>query len=330
MEQSPNIDVKIGVVIIGRNEGERLLRCIASAQHLSAHIVYVDSGSTDASVASARRMGSLVVELDLSVPFTAARARNAGWRELVRVHSEVEYVHFVDGDCEILPSWVEQAQRYFVGHSECAVVCGRRVERFPERSIYNTLCDIEWNTPIGEALACGGDAIIRREALAAMDGYRDDFIAGEEPELCVRLRHAGWKIQRIDVDMTLHDADMTKFIQWWKRTKRCGFAYALGASVHGGPQERHWVKETLRATFWGGLLPLSIVILSFFHVGFALLFTVYPVQWLRVLRSAYFEQDVKKQWAMFSILGKFPEFMGVLEFYRKKISNQKMTLIEYK
>jgi len=102
------------------------------------------------------------------------------------------------------------------------VVCGCCRERFPDRSIFNMLCDIEWDTPVGEANACGGDAMMRADAFGQANGYRDDLIAGEEPEICVRLRAVGWKIWRLGEEMTLHDAVMTRFSQWWNRTKLSG------------------------------------------------------------------------------------------------------------
>src|SRR5947209_19431049 len=101
---------KVGVVAVGRNEGERLRRCLASLQGQSAALVYVDSGSTDGSVAVARSFGASVVELDTSVPFTAARARNAGFDRLMAEHPDLAYVQFVDGDCEVDPDWVGRAR----------------------------------------------------------------------------------------------------------------------------------------------------------------------------------------------------------------------------
>ncbi len=320
----------LGVVIIGRNEGERLIKCIQSAREISDLVVYVDSGSADTSVERARELGCLCIELDMAVPFTAARARNVGWRKLAEKHADVQFVHFVDGDCEIISDWVEQALQFFAQHDNHAVVCGRRVERYSDRSIYNRLCDIEWNTPVGEAKACGGDAIIRVSALQAVNGYRDDFIAGEEPEMCLRMRKQSWKIERIDADMTIHDAAMTTFSQWWKRSKRAGFAFALGAYVHGADTERHWVKETLKALVWGGVLPFTILMLSAINAWFLLLIVIYPVQWYRLTRLTYIDADVRAQWSFFIVLGKFAEFTGVCEFYWKKITKRRMHLIEYK
>lgn len=229
------IDESLGVVVIGRNEGERLRLCLDSVRHLASLIVYVDSGSTDHSRSMAARMGASVIELDLSSPFTAARARNQGAFHLLEQRPAIEYVLFVDGDCEVVPGWPEAGTRFLRDHPGCAVVCGRRRERFPRQTIYNRLCDQEWDTPIGETRQCGGDAMMRAHAFTSVNGYRDAMIAGEEPELCVRLRQKGWSIHRLDHEMTLHDAAITRFGQWWKRSMRAGHAYAEGAWLHGSP-----------------------------------------------------------------------------------------------
>ena len=66
---------EIGVIAIGRNEGERLRRCLDSVVGKGFSVVYVDSNSTDGSVDFARSVGAEVVELDMSLPFSAARAQ---------------------------------------------------------------------------------------------------------------------------------------------------------------------------------------------------------------------------------------------------------------
>jgi len=276
---------RIGLVAIGRNEGERLRACLASVVHRVAHVVYVDSGSTDGSVALAQAMGVHVVNLDMTVPFTAARARNEGWRALLQLAPGLEFVQFVDGDCEVADGWLDKALLFLLQNPGYAVACGRRRERFPERSVYNRLCDLEWNTPVGDAKACGGDALVRVSALQQVGGYRDDLIAGEEPELCVRLRQAGWRIHRLDAEMTLHDAAMTRFGQWWKRSKRAGYAFAQGAWLHGAAPERHWVKETVSALVWGAVLPVLMLLLAcFVHPAWLLLGCTYPLQIWRLRR----------------------------------------------
>lgn len=321
----------VGIVAIGRNEGDRLRKCLTSVVGHARKVVYVDSGSTDGSVAMARSLGVEVVELDMSVPFTAARARNEGFTRLRATAPELAYVQFVDGDCEVVPGWLEKAAQFLDEHPDVAVVCGRRRERFPDRSVYNMLCDIEWNTPVGEARACGGDALMRTDAFERVGKYRDGLIAGEEPEFCVRLRAAGWKIWRLGEEMTLHDAAITRFAQWWKRTLRCGYAYAEGAHLHGAPPERHRVKESRRVWIWGVGIPVLTVCLAIWlgTWGLAMLL-IYPAQVVRLaLRGT---RSMKENWwrALFLVLGKFPEAIGQLSFLYNRLAGKTAHLIEYK
>ena len=130
-----------------------------------ASSVYVDSGSSDGSVQRARDLGADVIELDMRVPFTAARARNAGFRRLREISPDLEYVQFVDGDCELIDGWLEDAISFLNAHADVGAVCGRRRERYPERSIYNWLCDREWDGPVGDVRYCGGDVMMRADAL---------------------------------------------------------------------------------------------------------------------------------------------------------------------
>lgn len=326
---------QVGLVAIGRNEGDRLRQCLtaALAYHLSP-VVYVDSGSTDDSVQMARSLGVTVVELDLSIPFTAARARNAGFSRLLELQPDLELVQFVDGDCELVAGWIEQAQQELAACPDVAVVCGRRRERYPDRTLYNRLCDLEWDTPVGETKACGGDALMRVKAFQQVQGFNPSLIAGEEPELCVRLRHQGWKILRLDAEMTLHDAQMLYFKQWWTRFMRAGHAYAEGAYLHGSSPERHWVKESRSIWLWGLILPIGALGLSGISQGWSLLLlAAYPLTTYRVYRYSK-QQGLTSQdallYAVSCVLGKFPNVMGQLKFHWNRWLGQQNQLIEYK
>ena len=323
----------IGVVAIGRNEGERLRYCLESVVNRVAQVVYVDSGSTDQSVELARSLGVDVVELDLSIPFTAARARNAGFMRLLELNSNLNYVQFVDGDCEVVAGWLEQARQTLETNPQVVVVCGRRRERYPEATLYNRLCDIEWETPVGEAKACGGDAMMRVTALQAVGGYNPTLIAGEEPELCVRLRQNGGRILRIDAEMTLHDAQMTRLSQWWKRSVRAGYAYAEGAFLHGAPPERHWVKETRSIQLWGMLIPTITVLLALPTQGLSLLLlTGYPLMTYKIYqysRRAGRGHSEALLFAVSCMLAKLPQAQGQLRFYWGKVFKRPAKLIEY-
>ncbi len=319
----------IGAIAIGRNEGDRLVRCLDSLRGQAGRIVYVDSGSTDGSVEMARARGVEVVELDMTKPFTAARARNAGFDQL-RQGERPDFVQLVDGDCEVQPDWIGKAFAFFQDHPQVAVVCGRRRERLPEASVYNAQCDREWNTPIGEARACGGDALMRMAALDQVGGYNPALIAGEEPEMCVRLRQSGWKIWRLDAEMTLHDAAMTRFGQFWKRARRAGHAYAEGAYMHGAAPERHYVPQLKRAVIWGIAIPLAIVVFALIAGPAGLvLFAIYPVQIARLARKGGNRASAWQEAALLTA-AKFAEGLGVLEFHLRRLTGKRAGLIEYK
>jgi glycosyltransferase involved in cell wall biosynthesis len=324
----------VGVVVIGRNEGDRLRRCLKSVDPAARPTVYVDSGSSDQSVQSARSLGAVVVELDLSTPFTAARARNAGFQCLLAHHPDVEYVQFVDGDCEVVDGWLTSAAAALDADSNVSVVCGRRREQFPTASNYNRLCDLEWDTPIGDALACGGDAMMRISALKAAGGYRDDLIAGEEPELCVRLRANGGRIVRLDAEMTRHDAAMTRFSQWRKRNVRAGHAFAEVSRLHARSPFGIWRRETRSNWFWGLIVPALAIVPAAFTWGLSLaLLALYPVLFIRIQRNRRCRGDdarTARLFALYCVLSKFPQMIGQVRYWRNRIFGRRHRLIEYK
>jgi glycosyltransferase involved in cell wall biosynthesis len=307
--------MKIGVVAIGRNEGQRLRVCLTSALRDAQQVVYVDSGSSDDSVALAKSLGATVVQLDLSIPFTAARSRNAGFSKLLELAPDLDAVQFVDGDCEIVEGWIANAKEQLRAKPQAAVVCGRRRERYPDKTIYNRLCDLEWNTPIGIAKSCGGDALIRVEAFKQVNGYDNDVIAGEEPEMCVRLRAKGWEIHRIDAEMTLHDAAMTRFSQWWKRNFRAGHAYAEGNARHGAPPENFRSKEVRSNFIWGLLLWWALPVLAL---------KIYLSEKRRM------NSGDARMYAIFVSLSKIPQALGQLKFWYNHRRGKRTELIEYK
>lgn len=322
----------IGVVVIGRNEGERLRRCLESVRGLADHVVYVDSGSIDGSVALGRALSVSVVELDLRVAFTASRARNEGFRRLIELQHNLDYVFFVDGDCEVVDGWLEKATRFLNEHSDFAIVWGFRRERYPEKSVYNMLCDLEWcDYPTGDVKFCGGDALTRVEAFQQVEGYRPDLICGEEPEMCVRLRQAGWRIWHLTENMTLHDAAMYRFGQWWQRMRRAGYGFAQGAALHGAPPERFGVLESWRAWLWGLLIPLAAVVFGF-AVGWwsLLVLLVYPLQFMRLVIGGKrtLRENCWRAGAL--LLSKFPELLGQLKYLTDRLRRVQSRLIEYK
>jgi glycosyltransferase involved in cell wall biosynthesis len=324
---------EVAAVVIGRNEGERLLRCLVSLSESLNHIVYVDSGSTDGSVAAAEALGIMVVELDMAKPFTAARARNAGAYEAFQLFPNMQYIQFIDGDCEINAAWLNSAYDFLSSEPEYAIVCGRRRERYPEATVFNLLCDIEWDTPIGDALSCGGDALIRVESYQAVAGYNESLIAGEEPEMCYRLRQQGWKIRRSDEEMTLHDAAMSTLSQWWNRAKRAGYAYANNYQLHGGGEEQFKRREVRSILLWGLVFPAVIFALGLYHGVFFGLFSIYAIQVGRIMfgiRHREVSFRTVFYYSLSTVAAKWPQLFGLAEFWVNHVNRRQGRLIEYK
>ncbi len=323
----------LGVVIIGRNEGDRLKACLDSVLGQAVKIVYVDSGSSDGSVEYAESVAVCVVALDMSIPFSAGRARNEGFRKLLNDDPGIQYVQFIDGDCTLANDWIAVGLKYMDGAPGCSVVSGRRKEIHPEESVYNLLCDIEWDTPVGEAASCGGDFIVRVVAFQSVGGFNPVVIAGEEPELCYRLRHHGGCIQRIAHLMTFHDASISSFGQWWRRTLRSGHAYAHCYALHRGEKEAFCLAASLRIWLWALIIPLFIVFLIIFiDNNFGLLLFLYPVSFFRIFLNVNIQLDNWKSsalYAFFTVIGKCPQLIGQFIFLKRVIRQNKFQIIEY-
>ena len=325
---------RLGVVIIGRNEGERLHRCLRSLVAQANSLVYVDSGSTDDSVSLARSLGVEVVELDTSHPFTAARARNAGLERLLDSRPNLEYVQFMDGDCEMVEGWLEQGLRVLSSQPEVVAVFGRIRERYRDRSVYNRLCDLEWDRPLGQVDECGGIALMRVEALRAVGGFNPVMIAGEEPELCFRMRQSGGRILRIEPDMAFHDAAMVSFRQWWRRSVRAGHAYAESMALHGLAAEHYCVRRTCSVLFWAAVLPFVALGAAYATSGLSLLaLAAYVVLGLRIHRHHRRRGRSPKDCRLIAfsrLFGKFPQAWGVARYWSNRLWNRPTPLIEHK
>jgi glycosyltransferase involved in cell wall biosynthesis len=333
----------VGVVVIGRNEGQRLVRCLESVSGKAAALVYVDSASGDQSVANAQRIGAQVVELDSSTPFTAARARNAGVERLKQIAPHVKYVQFVDGDCEARPSWLGRARKEFDADPKLAAVCGRRRERYPRRSIYNRLMDLEWDTQIGPAKSVGGDAMFRLEAFDSAGGFDPGVVAGEEPQLCLRLRHSHWKVLRADAEMTLHDAAITRLGQWWRRQVRGGYGALDVYRRFNVDGERLFAKPTRSAALWATLWPAAVIVAGLIGLAFGgrpagfaaagVVFAALPLQIARLSARTFF-QGARPRTALaygtLTMLAKWAWFFGQLQYRRQQLRGPRMQPMEYK
>ena len=325
----------VAVVVIGRNEGERLKLSLGSALRSGCAMVYVDSASSDDSAAVAVHMGCSVVQMDAARPMSAARARNEGFAAAMKQMPQAEFVQFLDGDCEMAESWLANGVAALRERPEAAMVCGEVHEAAPNASVYNKLCELEWQQAPGEICACAGRFLIRSEVFRAVGGFREDVIAAEDDELCIRVRAAGWKIVQLDTSMATHDAAMTRFSQWWRRAQRTGHAYAQVSAMHGGSPEFYFVHERQRVWLWGLVLPLAAITLAPWTHGWSLMALVaaYAVQAARIYnygRKRGWQPRDAAVYAAFTVLFKYPAVLGMSAFYTRRWRGRGYRIMEYK
>lgn len=315
----------LGAVAIGRNEGDRLKACLRSLVPLCERVVYVDSGSGDDSVAFARSLGVAVVELDTSVPFTAARARNAG-AEALLAGGDLDLVQFVDGDCRVEPGWLEAGIAALQADPGLGLVTGWRSEIHPTASVYNQMCQVDWHRPAGPITTCGGDMMVRAAAFRQVGGFDPIVIAAEDDEFCLRLGKAGWRLMRLPVQMTWHDADMTRFGQWWQRTIRNGHGFAQVGAMH----PPHFKRERLRVWAYGLALPLLFLLGLFTSPWLSLaVLGLYALSLWKTWRGLRGQPMAGRQAALLT-LAKIPNLLGMLTYFRRRRRGDAMHIIEYK
>ncbi|MGB8095571.1 MAG: glycosyltransferase [Terracidiphilus sp.] len=326
-------------IVIGRNEGQRLVRCVESIHRekgvLIEEIVYVDSGSVDGSPVRAASMGCKVMELDSSQPFSAARARNEGFDYLLKLNPIVQFVQFLDGDCILSEGWLRLGLLAFAERRNVGIVCGHVRELYPSATIYNQLCDLEWQQTPGEILSSGGLFLIRKEVFQVVGGFRSDVIAAEDDELCLRVRRLGVKILLLDAEMARHDVAMTRFSQWWRRAKRTGHAFAQVSALHGQGKDRYFVADCHRIWIWAFFFPICALVLSPLTYGLSLILLsfAYGLQFVRTYTRCRLRGWSLRQaliYSFFTMLFKFPALAGLLEYYWRQWRGHKMTIIEYK
>lgn len=331
---TPISDHRMAIVAIGRNEGERLKSCLRAAMSGAATVVYVDSGSKDGSAALAREMGSQVLELDPARPFSAARARNEGFAAAMAIDPDAALVQFVDGDCALVEGWLERGCAAMLERPDVGIVCGHVRETHPRASVYNRLFDLEWRQRPGEIDACGGIFMVRPAVFEAAGGFRADVIAAEDNEFCVRVRRMGQKIVLLDAPMVWHDAAMHRFIEWWRRAKRTGHAYAQVADLHGDSEERYFVRDCRRVWIWGLAIPAIALGLALVTRGWSLLLlAAYPLQFvwigLKGVQRGWAAGDAMI-YAFFTVITKFPALEGMLAYYWRRMRGRTPTIMEHK
>jgi GT2 family glycosyltransferase len=319
------------IVVIGRNEGERLRHSLSAALRAGYPVIYVDSGSMDGSAQLARSLGAVVWELDQTRPFSAARARNEGATQILRLHPEAVFLQFVDGDSTLIDGWLPVGTAFLMANPQVAMVYGSLQEMHPEASRYNRFCDHEWNPATsGEVTHCGGNMLVRSAVFMQQGGYRADIIDSEDQEFGLRIRRAGYATWYLQHPMAWHDAGISRFDQWWRRMTRNGHGLAQVAQL-AWRSEPDRLKRLLKTVALGLVFPIAVVSLSLvWGAKLLLLALIYPLQVLRMRMRGDSAGSRDLAYCMYTVLARLPMSLGALVFWRNQILRRRATIIEYK
>jgi cellulose synthase/poly-beta-1,6-N-acetylglucosamine synthase-like glycosyltransferase len=295
-------------------------------------ILYVDSGSTDASMSVAEAFGAKAIALHSPRP-TAAQGRNAGWRV-----AQGNIVLFLDGDTLLHPRFVAESLAAF-DDPTIAVVWGHRRETLATPSLYNRVLDLDWIYPPGFTEFCGGDALFRRATLEATGGYDETLIAGEEPELCRRITALGGRILHVDRPMTGHNLGITRGSAYWRRATRAGHAFAEVSARFARTAHPFWLAESRRNMVRALVLlalPTFGLLLSFglrSVLPFAVVVVCLAALAARTAWKARWKSNDRVALALYGIhshVQQIPIFAGQVKFWTNRRTGRRAGLVEYK
>lgn len=184
---------RISVIIPVRNDAARLAVCLRSLREQLYpsqrwELIVVDNGSTDTSREVARQWGATV----LCFPgLTVGALRNRGVAA-----SSGDILAFVDADHELPPDWLHHGLAALEAEEGVAAV-GAPCD-VPMHATWVQRC---WGVHrlrrrgrhITRWLGAG-NLFVRREAFVRAGGFREDLVAAEDVDLCLRLTQKAGKV----------------------------------------------------------------------------------------------------------------------------------------
>jgi GT2 family glycosyltransferase len=242
----------LSVVLIAKDQAWNVDRLVCSvlreiADGPPAEVLFVDSASQDDTAERAARHPIGVLRLSSDQPLTPALGRYVGARE-----TSGELVLFLDGDMELCPGWLPRALQTMQERPEVAAVTGVLIDRPPD----TPPGDGTWLEQAGEpeyaerdVTQTGGAALHRRRVLEAVGSFHPYLYSEEEPELCLRIRHAGHRVVRIGRPIALHyttpSRTVATVVARWRRHLFLGMGQSMRYHLGSGllwpyVRERGW------------------------------------------------------------------------------------------
>lgn len=194
---------KVSIVIIGRNEEKTVGKCLTAAigaaeQIGGAEIIFVDSASTDNTVAVVQSYGIRVLSLKPDWVLTPSAGRFIGSH-----YSTGDFILFVDADTLVYRDFLPKAIEHFRRNPTIGGINGRLDDTDEQGEIfenveerYDEITEVKWLR--------GPCCFYRREALRCAGSFNPHLAVEEEAELGLRLIKHGWKLRLIPVPMACH------------------------------------------------------------------------------------------------------------------------------
>lgn len=255
----------LAVVLISRNQEWNIARLIESvlSETLSipaTEIVLVDSASTDRTIDIAGHYPINILRLRPDQRLTPAAGRYVGYK-----NTTGELVLFLDGDMELFPGWLEKALRFCRNNLDVAVVTGQIVD-LPKTAGADDkppMANMDVDT-FSEVRQGGGAALYKRLVLDEIGPFNPYLHSEEEPELCVRIRHAGYRVIRFQYPIAYHYSDpqgaLSTLVGRWRRNLYLGagqvIRYHLGSKTF-------WLYFKERGYGCAPILGLTVGLVSF-------------------------------------------------------------------
>lgn len=256
--------LELSVVLITKNQAWNISRLIESVLRAtscvsSKEIILVDSASTDETVTLASLHPLNIFRLEPGQRLSPAIGRYIGYKQ-----SSGEYVLFLDGDTELIPGWLPHALLLMCERPDVGGVTGGVINLPTSAAAQRAAAPAQKThaAPPKEVLWCnyggGGVAMYRRSAMERAGTFNPNLNAEEEPELGLRIRHAGYRLLELDYPMAFHYNDAPVAVSSVLSRRRRNFHVGTGQSARyhlGTKLFWMWLKER----WWG---PASALLLA--------------------------------------------------------------------
>lgn len=238
--------MNISIIIKALNEEKSIARAIESAlaavAPLGGEVILADSHSTDNTVSIAQTYPIRIVQLANPEERCCGIGPQLGYQV-----AQGEFIYILDGDMQMLPDFLPQAINFMQENPQVAGIAGNIIEMNTTSLEYvsrNEKNDAHRKPGIVDRLDGGG--LYRKSAIESVGYFSNrNLHSYEELDLAVRLRQAGWKLHRIDVDAVRHwGHDIDPYQLLLKRWKS-GYINGLGEMLKAAWGKPHFTRLIL-------------------------------------------------------------------------------------